>query len=77
MLSVPVLVVIVIIVLYVISIKILGEYERGVVFRLGACMATPKGPGLILVFRPLDQMVRDIAAAGSDGSAAAGRDHAR
>src|ERR1700744_3747186 len=40
------------------SIKILREYERGVVFRLGRALATPKGPGVILVFRPFDQMVR-------------------
>ena len=40
------------------SIKILREYERGVIFRLGRVLGTPKGPGIILVFRPLDQMVR-------------------
>ncbi len=47
------------IVLYVLnSIKILKEYERGVVFRLGRVLAQPKGPGLILVFAPIDRMVR-------------------
>src|SRR5689334_24871732 len=40
------------------SIKILREYERGVIFRLGRALPVPKGPGIILVFRPLDQMVR-------------------
>jgi regulator of protease activity HflC (stomatin/prohibitin superfamily) len=40
------------------SIKILREYERGVIFRLGRALPTPKGPGIILVFRPFDQMVR-------------------
>src|SRR5450631_3495587 len=40
------------------SIKILREYERGVIFRLGRLLTTPKGPGLILVFAPLDRMVR-------------------
>jgi regulator of protease activity HflC (stomatin/prohibitin superfamily) len=55
----PVLVVIVIVVLYVFnSIKILKEYERGVVFRLGRLLPTPKGPGVVLIFRPFDQMVR-------------------
>jgi regulator of protease activity HflC (stomatin/prohibitin superfamily) len=55
----PVLVVIVIVVLYLFnSIKILKEYERGVVFRLGRLLPNPKGPGVILVFRPFDQMVR-------------------
>ena len=40
------------------SIKILAEYERGVVFRLGRVLPKPKGPGLILVFAPIDRMVR-------------------
>jgi len=40
------------------SIKILTEYERGVIFRLGKLLASPKGPGVILVFRPIDRMVR-------------------
>jgi regulator of protease activity HflC (stomatin/prohibitin superfamily) len=40
------------------SIKILSEYERGVIFRLGRLLENPKGPGLILVFAPLDRMVR-------------------
>jgi regulator of protease activity HflC (stomatin/prohibitin superfamily) len=40
------------------SIKILAEYERGVIFRLGRLLPVPKGPGLILVFAPLDRMVR-------------------
>ena len=40
------------------SIKILAEYERGVIFRLGRLLAQPKGPGLILVFAPLDRIVR-------------------
>jgi regulator of protease activity HflC (stomatin/prohibitin superfamily) len=59
MTSVPVLIVIAAIVLYLLnSIKILREYERGVIFRLGRALPMPKGPGIILVFRPLDQMVR-------------------
>ncbi len=58
-LNMPVLIVVVIVVLYLInSIKILKEYERGVIFRLGRMRSEPKGPGLIFVFRPLDQMVR-------------------
>lgn len=40
------------------SVKILAEYERGVIFRLGRVLPTPKGPGLILVFRPIDRMIR-------------------
>ena len=58
-LSLPVLIVIAIVVLYLLnSIKILREYERGVIFRLGRVLGAPKGPGIILVFRPIDQMVR-------------------
>jgi regulator of protease activity HflC (stomatin/prohibitin superfamily) len=41
-----------------ISIKILNEYERGVIFRLGKLLPKPKGPGIILVFAPIDRMVR-------------------
>ena len=40
------------------SIKILNEYERGVIFRLGKLLGAPKGPGVILVFWPIDKMVR-------------------
>src|ERR1700688_2255983 len=40
------------------SIKILREYERGVIFRLGRLLSEPKGPGLIFVFAPVDRMVR-------------------
>ncbi len=40
------------------SVKILAEYERGVIFRLGRVLSEPKGPGIILVFAPLDRMVR-------------------
>ncbi len=57
--AMPMLIVIAIIVLYLLnSIKILREYERGVIFRLGRALSAPKGPGIILVFRPIDQMVR-------------------
>ena len=57
--SMPILIFAVIVVLYLLnSIKILREYERGVIFRLGRVLGTPKGPGIILVFRPLDQIVR-------------------
>src|SRR6516165_10934862 len=40
------------------SIKILREYERGVIFRLGRSLPEPKGPGLIFVFAPFDRIVR-------------------
>src|SRR5579872_4071925 len=57
--SVPILVGAVIVILYVLnSIKILAEYERGVIFRLGRLLPQAKGPGVILVFAPLDRIVR-------------------
>src|SRR6202012_1982968 len=57
--GIPGLIVIAVIVLYLLnSIKILREYERGVVFRLGRALPQPKGPGVVLIFRPFDQMVR-------------------
>jgi regulator of protease activity HflC (stomatin/prohibitin superfamily) len=40
------------------SIKILNEYERAVVFRLGNLLGHPKGPGLTFVAWPIDRMVR-------------------
>jgi regulator of protease activity HflC (stomatin/prohibitin superfamily) len=49
----------IILIFYLISsIKILAEYERGVIFRLGRVLREPKGPGIILVFAPLDRMAR-------------------
>jgi regulator of protease activity HflC (stomatin/prohibitin superfamily) len=57
--ALPVLFALVIVAFYLFSsIKILKEYERGVIFRLGRLMGQPKGPGVIAVFRPFDQMVR-------------------
>ena len=45
--------------LYILSsIKILSEYERGVIFRLGRLLPNAKGPGIILVFGPIDRIVR-------------------
>ncbi|HXD20453.1 MAG TPA: slipin family protein [Vicinamibacterales bacterium] len=55
----PALILGVVIVFYLLtSIQILAEYERGVIFRLGKLLPHPKGPGVILVFRPIDRIVR-------------------
>jgi regulator of protease activity HflC (stomatin/prohibitin superfamily) len=52
-------IVLVIIGLYLLSsIKILPEYERGVIFRLGRLLPEAKGPGIFLVFAPIDKIVR-------------------
>jgi regulator of protease activity HflC (stomatin/prohibitin superfamily) len=39
-------------------VRVLNEYERGVIFRLGRALPKPKGPGLIMVFWPVDRMMR-------------------
>jgi regulator of protease activity HflC (stomatin/prohibitin superfamily) len=55
----PLLIVIVVVAFYLFSsIKILNEYERAVVFRLGKLLPHPKGPGIALVFAPIDRMAR-------------------
>src|ERR1700752_1230928 len=55
----PGIVIVAIVVIYLFSsIKILREYERGVIFRLGRLLPEPKGPGVILVFAPLDRIVK-------------------
>ncbi|HXN47816.1 MAG TPA: slipin family protein [Bryobacteraceae bacterium] len=47
-----------IVVLFALSwIRVLAEYERGVIFRLGRVQGA-RGPGLTFVFRPLERMVR-------------------
>jgi regulator of protease activity HflC (stomatin/prohibitin superfamily) len=48
---------IIILLFFVSSIRVLNEYERGVIFRLGRFLST-KGPGLIIVFPVIDRMVR-------------------
>jgi len=55
----PTLVILLIVVFYVISsVQILAEYERGVIFRLGKLLPATKGPGVVLVFRPIDRIER-------------------
>jgi len=55
----PAVIIIVIVALYILSsIKILRQYEKGVIFRWGKLLGEPKGPGIIFVFRPMDQMER-------------------
>jgi regulator of protease activity HflC (stomatin/prohibitin superfamily) len=40
------------------AIKIVQEYERGVIFRLGRVLSRAKGPGLILIIPFIDRMVK-------------------
>jgi len=57
-LLVPLLGILVVMVWLFSSLKVLREYERGVIFRLGRLLPRPKGPGLIFVFWPIDRIVR-------------------
>jgi regulator of protease activity HflC (stomatin/prohibitin superfamily) len=55
----PAIVPLVLVVLWLLmSVKVLNEYERAVVFRLGNLVHVPKGPGLVFIFWPIDRMVR-------------------
>ena len=55
----PILIVLIIFALYMLNcIKIISEYDRAVVFRLGPVLKVPKGPGPIIILRPIDRMVR-------------------
>ncbi len=58
MLTFPVIIAALVVLYLLNAIKILREYERGVIFRLGRVLPRPKGPGIILVFPPIDRMVR-------------------
>jgi regulator of protease activity HflC (stomatin/prohibitin superfamily) len=59
LLNQPYLLLVLIVAFYLFSsIQILAEYERGVIFRLGKLLPQAKGPGVILVFRPIDRIVR-------------------
>src|SRR5881227_1584439 len=54
-----VLVLLFLVVLFLISaVKVVREYERGIVFRLGRLLADPKGPGLFFLIPVVDRMVK-------------------
>jgi len=58
MFSIPMIVLVVLVVMFLASaIRILNEYERGVIFRLGRVIDT-KGPGLIILIPVVDRMVK-------------------
>jgi regulator of protease activity HflC (stomatin/prohibitin superfamily) len=40
------------------GVKVLREYERGVIFRLGRLLPEPKGPGLQYIIPVIDRMIR-------------------
>ncbi len=58
MITFPVIVIALVVLYLLNSLKVLREYERGVIFRLGRVLPAPKGPGLIFVFSPVDRIIR-------------------
>jgi regulator of protease activity HflC (stomatin/prohibitin superfamily) len=52
----PIVVVVLVVFFLFSAVKILNEYERGVVFRLGRALPVAKGPGVILLIPIIDQM---------------------
>src|SRR3954469_24557073 len=49
----------ILLILYVVSaVRVLREYERGVVFRLGRLLDPPRGPGLFFLIPVVDRMVK-------------------
>jgi regulator of protease activity HflC (stomatin/prohibitin superfamily) len=40
------------------AVKVLREYERGIVFRLGRLLPEPKGPGLFILIPIVDRMIK-------------------
>ena len=76
--GIPGLIIILVIGIYLInSIKILREYERGVIFRLGRVLPSPKGPGVILVFPAVRPDGACFPASGSTRGAPAGHHYPR
>ncbi|MBO0799841.1 MAG: slipin family protein [Blastocatellia bacterium] len=57
-LTLPILGVLILLIYLFSVLNIIPEYERGVIFRLGRLLPEAKGPGLVLVFRPIDRLVR-------------------
>jgi hypothetical protein len=53
-----VIVAVIVVILLAASVRVLREYERGVIFRLGRLLSPPKGPGLIFLIPIIDKMVR-------------------
>ncbi|MFB3095334.1 MAG: SPFH domain-containing protein, partial [Candidatus Acidiferrales bacterium] len=55
----PLLVIVVLALFWAVNcLKILNEWERGVILRLGRMLPQPKGPGLIWIWWPIDRLLR-------------------
>src|SRR5580700_7671943 len=58
-LALPMLIVLLVFLIWLFNcMNILREYERAVVFRLGRVLRKEKGPGLVLIFWPIDKIVK-------------------
>jgi len=58
-LSLPLLFIIFLIVVWILKcLNIVREYDRAVVFRLGRVLKNAKGPGIVLIFWPIDKIVQ-------------------
>ena len=69
---------ILVVLLVIASIKVIREYERAVVFRLGRLLLPPrgpKGPGIIIIIPFIDKWVQGEPPAGCHGRPASGRDN--
>ncbi len=54
--STPIIILVLVVFFLFSAVKILNEYERGVVFRLGRALPHAKGPGVIILIPIIDQM---------------------
>jgi regulator of protease activity HflC (stomatin/prohibitin superfamily) len=52
----PIIILVLVVFFLFSAVKILNEYERGVIFRLGRALHEAKGPGVILLIPIIDQM---------------------
>jgi regulator of protease activity HflC (stomatin/prohibitin superfamily) len=53
-----IIVVVVLLLFLAAAVKVLREYERGIVFRLGRLLPEPKGPGLFILIPIVDRMIK-------------------
>src|SRR6185503_5903626 len=58
----PVVIAVIVVFWLLLSVKVLNEYERAVIFRLGKLLPDAKGPGLTLVAWPIDRVVHPMKA---------------
>src|SRR5947207_10771870 len=58
-LVIAIVLIVFLLVLYIVAaVKVVREYERGIVFRLGRLLPEPKGPGLFFLIPIVDRMVK-------------------